>query len=188
MANFEKDGERVPLETHALHNELEKSRFGKVVSRTKSAAIFIPMVSMEQCERETSFVGHTDLLQSESYGDLLTHLAENQRVNQCLRDACGYSHVDRCMRVIDCGRHGHIRNKQSDQASALWRNNADAIACLNPSSSGFHYGIYVNAVPLTIETSVVNKYVYSLFWGFQVQILLSLYLITTTINGTRAYP
>ncbi|RDY01516.1 putative cyclic nucleotide-gated ion channel 20, chloroplastic, partial [Mucuna pruriens] len=90
-----------------------------------------------------------------------------QRVNQCLRDACGNSHIDRCMTVIDCGRHDHFRNHQSDQTSALWKNNADAIACLNPSSIGFQYGIYVNAVRLTTETSMVNKYVYSLFWGFQ---------------------
>ncbi|KAL5142791.1 putative cyclic nucleotide-gated ion channel 20, chloroplastic [Glycine soja] len=90
-----------------------------------------------------------------------------QRVNQCLRDACGNSDIDRCMTVIDCGRHGHTRNNYSDQTSSLWSNNSDAIACLNPSSSGFRYGIYVNGVPLTIETSVANKYIYSLFWGFQ---------------------
>ncbi|XP_027359099.1 probable cyclic nucleotide-gated ion channel 20, chloroplastic [Abrus precatorius] len=89
-----------------------------------------------------------------------------QRVNQCLRDACRNSPIARCMTLIDCG-HGHTGNNESDKALALWSKNADAIACLNPSPGGFHYGIYANAVPLTTETNVVNKYVYSLFWGFQ---------------------
>ncbi|XP_058755122.1 probable cyclic nucleotide-gated ion channel 20, chloroplastic isoform X1 [Vicia villosa] len=39
--------------------------------------------------------------------------------------------------------------------------------CLDSSSGAFSYGIYANAIPLYIETSVVNKYVYALFWGFQ---------------------
>jgi len=72
------------------------------------------------------------------------------------------------MTVIDCGRQGYIRDKHSNQASALWNNNTDAIACLNPSPNGFQFGIYAYAVPLTMETSVPNKYIYSLFWGFQV--------------------
>ncbi|BAU02617.1 hypothetical protein LR48_Vigan10g044800 [Vigna angularis] len=90
-----------------------------------------------------------------------------QRVNQCLRDVCGKSRIDRCTTIIDCGRRGYIRNNYSDQASALWNNNTDAIACLNSSPGGFQYGIYVNVVPLTTETSLINKYIYSLFWGFQ---------------------
>ncbi|XP_058779428.1 probable cyclic nucleotide-gated ion channel 20, chloroplastic isoform X2 [Vicia villosa] len=40
-------------------------------------------------------------------------------------------------------------------------------ACVNATSGVFSYGIYANAVPLTIETNVINKYVYALFWGFQ---------------------
>ena len=64
MANFEKHGEPAPSETHAQHDELENSRFGKVISRTKSASISIPMVSMEPYERETSLVGHTGPLPS----------------------------------------------------------------------------------------------------------------------------
>ncbi|KAL2334320.1 hypothetical protein Fmac_015533 [Flemingia macrophylla] len=99
--------------------------------------------------------------------DLFVVFPLPQRVNQCLRDACGSSHIERCMRVIDCG-HGHTRNNQSDQISALWSNNSNAIACLDPSLRAFNYGIYVTSVPLTIQTSVVNKYIYSLFWGFQI--------------------
>ncbi|XP_061355811.1 probable cyclic nucleotide-gated ion channel 20, chloroplastic [Gastrolobium bilobum] len=83
-----------------------------------------------------------------------------QRVNQCLRDACLKSNIDGCMTFIDCGR-------ASPQKSALWINNTDATACLDSSSGAFPYGIYASAVELTIETKVVNKYVYALFWGFQ---------------------
>ncbi|CAK8532268.1 unnamed protein product [Lathyrus sativus] len=39
--------------------------------------------------------------------------------------------------------------------------------CLDSSSGAFSYGIYANAVPLTKEIRVINKYVYALFWGFQ---------------------
>ncbi|XP_061355806.1 probable cyclic nucleotide-gated ion channel 20, chloroplastic isoform X1 [Gastrolobium bilobum] len=47
-------------------------------------------------------------------------------------------------------------------------NSTDAIACLNSTPSNDpYYGIYANAVELTIETKVVKKYLYSLFWGFQ---------------------
>ncbi|TKY44883.1 cyclic nucleotide-gated ion channel 20 [Spatholobus suberectus] len=89
-----------------------------------------------------------------------------QRVNQCLRNACHSSNIPGCMKFIDCGR-GHGSN-QPDLTSDQWINNSDAVACLDSSSNSFPYGIYVNAVPLTIETNVVNKYVYSLFWGFLV--------------------
>lgn len=89
-----------------------------------------------------------------------------QRVNQCLRNACHSSNIDGCMKFIDCGR-GH-----TDFAPDEWINNTNAVACL--TKEGFTYGIYENALPLTIETNIVNKYVYSLFWGFQVCISLSL--------------
>ncbi|XP_061369863.1 probable cyclic nucleotide-gated ion channel 20, chloroplastic isoform X2 [Gastrolobium bilobum] len=90
-----------------------------------------------------------------------------QRVNQCLRDACHNSNITGCMKFIDCG-HGLNGNNQSDLTSDQWNKNKDAIDCLNPPpDGGFSYGIYQNAVQLTVETNVVNKYVYSLFWGFQ---------------------
>jgi len=62
MANFEKDGEHRPSETHAQQNE--HFRFGKVVSRTRSASISVPVVSMEPYDRETSLVGHSGPLPS----------------------------------------------------------------------------------------------------------------------------
>jgi len=79
------------------------------------------------------------------------------------------------MRLIDCG-HG-----VTEFISDKWINNTDAVACLNPSPDGFTYGIYENGVPLTIETNIVKKYVYSLFWGFQVCISLSLSLPSVAI-------
>ncbi|XP_061355809.1 probable cyclic nucleotide-gated ion channel 20, chloroplastic [Gastrolobium bilobum] len=89
-----------------------------------------------------------------------------QRVNQCLRNACHSSTIPGCLNLIDCG-HGYHGNNQPGLTSEQWNNNTDAIACWNyPSNGTFVYGIYANAVPLTIRTDMVAKYVYSLFWGF----------------------
>nr|KYP39023.1 hypothetical protein KK1_039696 [Cajanus cajan] len=83
-----------------------------------------------------------------------------QRVNQCLRNACRDSNITGCSTFIDCGgASGH----KLDQ----WNSYANATACLDSSSGVFQYGIYNKAVALTMETRVVNKYVYALFWGFQ---------------------
>ncbi|KAG4952695.1 hypothetical protein JHK85_046562 [Glycine max] len=86
-----------------------------------------------------------------------------QRVNQCLRNACRDSNITGCSAFIDCG---YGPDNVSGRAE-VWNNNVNATACLNSSSDAFKYGIYVNAVPLTIETRVVHKYVFALFWGFQ---------------------
>ncbi|KAH1152383.1 hypothetical protein GYH30_045724 [Glycine max] len=86
-----------------------------------------------------------------------------QRVNQCLRNACRDSNITGCSAFIDCG---YGPDDVSGRAE-VWNNNVNATACLNSSSDAFKYGIYVNAVPLTIETRVVHKYVFALFWGFQ---------------------
>ncbi|KAK8479557.1 hypothetical protein V6N12_064055 [Hibiscus sabdariffa] len=82
-----------------------------------------------------------------------------QRVNQCLRNACRNSNITNCMEFIDCGS-GHTFN------NPIWMNNANVSACF--TEDGFDYGIYVPAVNLTTEESIVTRYVYSLFWGFQV--------------------
>ncbi|XP_061355810.1 probable cyclic nucleotide-gated ion channel 20, chloroplastic [Gastrolobium bilobum] len=97
-----------------------------------------------------------------------------QRVNQCLRDACRNSNIPGCLKLIDCGR-GYDGNNQAGLTSAQWNNNTDAINCLNPTTSSgfpstggdFNYGIYFPAVQLITENNVINKYVFSLFWGFQ---------------------
>ncbi|KAF8014594.1 hypothetical protein BT93_H0420 [Corymbia citriodora subsp. variegata] len=73
-----------------------------------------------------------------------------QRVYQCLQEACIINPCD----SVDCG-HGH--NIQGVNK------NVARTAC---SSVDGDYGIYKNAVDLT-RKSVVARYVYSLFWGFQ---------------------
>ncbi|XP_045817190.1 probable cyclic nucleotide-gated ion channel 20, chloroplastic [Trifolium pratense] len=84
-----------------------------------------------------------------------------QRVNQCLRDACHLSELVGCKELIDCDANA------PNETAPQWRNNTRANDCLNPTSGVFAYGIYGSAVQLTIETRVINKYVYALFWGFQ---------------------
>ncbi|WJX71911.1 hypothetical protein P8452_55851 [Trifolium repens] len=81
-----------------------------------------------------------------------------QRVNQCLRNACKRTFLPDCMGLIDCNAKGTSTN---------WTNDEGAKACLSTTSGTFPYGIYEKAVPLTIETDLLNKYVYALFWGFQ---------------------
>ncbi|XP_057812390.1 probable cyclic nucleotide-gated ion channel 20, chloroplastic [Salvia miltiorrhiza] len=91
-----------------------------------------------------------------------------QRVNQCFRDACGNSNMTKsdCMMFIDCG-HGNVaeRFKNYNDSWTIWKNNENATACFG--KDGFDYGIYENAVNLTTYRSLVKRYVYSLFWGFQ---------------------
>ncbi|KEH26823.1 cyclic nucleotide gated channel protein [Medicago truncatula] len=97
-----------------------------------------------------------------------------QRVNQCLRDACHHSNLLGCMDLIDCD------SKVGNISATLWSEDKSADACLNATSGAFSYGIYGNAIPLTIETKVINKYVYALFWGFQ-------QIITLAGNQTPSY-
>lgn len=88
-----------------------------------------------------------------------------QRVNQCLRDACHDSGILNCMRFIDCGHGDDYHEFTSDQTWHQWRNNSNATACF--SGGDFSFGIYQQAVNLTAEESVVTRYTYALFWGFQ---------------------
>lgn len=89
-----------------------------------------------------------------------------QRVNQCLRDACHDSQIGRCREFIDCG-HGNDYSKfSSDPSWNQWKNDTNSIACF--STDGFDYGIYQQAVNLTTNHSLFTRYIYSLFWGFQV--------------------
>ncbi|KAJ9542617.1 hypothetical protein OSB04_029123 [Centaurea solstitialis] len=92
-----------------------------------------------------------------------------QRVNQCLRDACHNSGIERCLDFIDCGG-GDAFGKFEGRLTAWqsWKDNKKSSACFN--EDGFPYGIYVKAVNLTTENSIITRYVYSFFWGFQKQI------------------
>ncbi|BBH04228.1 cyclic nucleotide-binding transporter 1 [Prunus dulcis] len=89
-----------------------------------------------------------------------------QRVNQCFRDVCHDSGIRGCMSFIDCGHGNEIEgSKVEDPVRDSWKNYTNASACLD--KDGFDYGIYSQAVNLTTENSVITRYVYALFWGFQ---------------------
>ncbi|XP_073010183.1 probable cyclic nucleotide-gated ion channel 20, chloroplastic isoform X1 [Typha latifolia] len=88
-----------------------------------------------------------------------------QRVNKCLQDACSTSGIRSCQFLIDCGRGDNLQ--EFDQSNRQqWLNEFTSTDCLN-SSGHFQYGIYEQAVSLTTKDSVVTRYIYSLFWGFQ---------------------
>lgn len=70
------------------------------------------------------------------------------------------------MRFIDCGHGNEFGEFESDLAWDSWKSNNSTIGCFTPD--GFSYGIYVPAVNLTTEQSIITRYIYSLFWGFQV--------------------
>ncbi|XP_010932484.1 probable cyclic nucleotide-gated ion channel 20, chloroplastic [Elaeis guineensis] len=88
-----------------------------------------------------------------------------QRVNQCLRDACNSTSVAPiCASLIDCGSGNSV--ELSPQNRQYWVNDPNSSDCFNKDGH-FEYGIYQLAVLLTTEKSVVKRYTYSLFWGFQ---------------------
>ncbi|XP_065622172.1 probable cyclic nucleotide-gated ion channel 20, chloroplastic isoform X2 [Quercus suber] len=98
--------------------------------------------------------------------DLFAVLPLPQRVNQCLRLACHKSGLDACTRLIDCGDGKNFKHFPNNSA---WTDNDNAAACF--TEDGFPYGIYKAAVNLTTEHSIVTRYIFSLFWGFQVFLL-----------------
>ncbi|KAF9624711.1 hypothetical protein IFM89_013249 [Coptis chinensis] len=90
-----------------------------------------------------------------------------QRVNQCLRDACADSDLKKyCKMLTDCGY-----SKTPDDFNKIlvrkdWKDNKTAIDCFEKDGH-FSYGIYQQAVKITTIPSIVTRYIYSLFWGFQ---------------------
>ncbi|CAH9052997.1 unnamed protein product [Cuscuta europaea] len=88
-----------------------------------------------------------------------------QRVNQCLREACHKSQIKRCKEFIDCGHGSDYSDFSSDSSWIQWKNDGNASACFR--TDGFDYGIYDHVVNLATKHSLVKRYVYSLFWGFQ---------------------
>ncbi|XP_057812453.1 probable cyclic nucleotide-gated ion channel 20, chloroplastic isoform X2 [Salvia miltiorrhiza] len=90
------------------------------------------------------------------------YLLSIQRVNQCLEDACG---GNKCMAFINCN-HGHHKVSFADDSQwDLWKNNEKASACF--TKDGFDFGICEAAVNLTTHRDTLDRYLYSLFWGFQ---------------------
>ncbi|MQM16712.1 hypothetical protein Taro_049671 [Colocasia esculenta] len=109
-----------------------------------------------------------------------------QRVSKCLKDACTESRLffnctaNACKQAIDCGRGSnetilsrHDSSCDFARGLSLWQNNSNASACLSKDSSdssknfSFNYGIYQQAPLITKRQSIVVRYIYSLFWGFQ---------------------
>ncbi|KAK9118016.1 hypothetical protein Scep_016109 [Stephania cephalantha] len=91
-----------------------------------------------------------------------------QRVNQCLRKACTKSKINYCKDFIDCGTDDDDMKKKFgiNQFWNQWTNNTMATDCFKKDGD-FKYGIYGEAVELTTISSVITRYIYSLFWGFQ---------------------
>ncbi|XP_058108469.1 probable cyclic nucleotide-gated ion channel 20, chloroplastic isoform X3 [Magnolia sinica] len=93
-----------------------------------------------------------------------------QRVSQCLRDVCSNGKIKDCKIFIDCGRDGeNIQDFSLSHADAwmLWRTNENVNDCFVTDSGHFSYGIYQLVVLISTEQSIVTRYMYSLFWGFQ---------------------
>lgn len=91
-----------------------------------------------------------------------------QRVNQCLQNACAASNIPSCKIFRDCGRDIDFGG-QNGQIRQQWYNDSASTACFNTGDDAtFQYGIYQQAVLLATKRSAVTRYIYSLFWGFQV--------------------
>ncbi|XP_074587660.1 putative cyclic nucleotide-gated ion channel 20, chloroplastic [Curcuma longa] len=85
-----------------------------------------------------------------------------QRVNQCLQDACTLSQFSNCRTLIDCGT-----DDAAGRVDGTWVNHSNSTSCFDTDNGNFRYGIYEQAVLLTTRPSVVQRYIYALFWGFQ---------------------
>lgn len=70
------------------------------------------------------------------------------------------------MEFIDCGHGNDFEDFKKDTTWELWKSDVNATACFGQDT--FDYGIYQNVVNLTTRHNVVTRYVYSMFWGFQV--------------------
>ncbi|KAG6553137.1 hypothetical protein Mapa_005196 [Marchantia paleacea] len=89
-----------------------------------------------------------------------------QRVNQCLQDNCRDENGCELF-FLDCGDNTSPDFTYDDPKRVFWIANTDVGSnCLGPDPS-FAYGIYVMGVQVAMEKKVINKYIYSLFWGFQ---------------------
>ncbi|KAI3724167.1 hypothetical protein L2E82_35935 [Cichorium intybus] len=88
-----------------------------------------------------------------------------QRVNQCLRDACHNSTIVGCTKFIDCRQWNESWAFEGDQIWNHWKQNKNSSSCF--TEDGFPYGIYVKAVNLTTDKSIITRCAYSMFWGLQ---------------------
>ncbi|ERN11112.1 hypothetical protein AMTR_s00024p00155680 [Amborella trichopoda] len=91
-----------------------------------------------------------------------------QRVNVCLRDACWkFINTSACFEFLDCGHGSYLEKFKESSLWDSWKNNSVAAQCYDAKNGPFPYGIYGTAVPVTIESRIISRYIYSLFWGFQ---------------------
>ncbi|KAJ6418694.1 hypothetical protein OIU84_001963 [Salix udensis] len=98
------------------------------------------------------------------------YLSGLRRVNQCLLEACHYTGFqEQCLKFLECG-HGNANEEYGSEPNWLnWTHNSNASKCFQMGGppTGFDYGIYAKTVNLTSK-NFINRYIYSLFWGFQV--------------------
>lgn len=105
MADLEKD--EVPMLSDTQKQPSEEpvsSKFQRLVSRTRSASISIPMSSMEPYERETSLVGHTGPLRSERktpFVQMSGPLYVNHRPGNILRQNSGVTREKAAERMTE---------------------------------------------------------------------------------------
>lgn len=102
------------------------------------------------------------------------HFLWLQRVNTCLQDACTADNASSILcfsSYLDCGLGDPYNRTPAD---INWTSQTSATSsCLLPNAT-FQYGIYgPMGFQVAQEFSVVNKYIYSVFWGFLVIILSS---------------
>lgn len=86
-----------------------------------------------------------------------------QSVNHCLHNSWFALNITSCAQFIDCGYGigGLDRVKRQ-----RWFNDSMSRSCFDTANGFFKYGIYEQSVLLTTEPAI-NRYTYSLFWGFQ---------------------
>ncbi|XP_047983656.1 probable cyclic nucleotide-gated ion channel 20, chloroplastic isoform X2 [Salvia hispanica] len=88
-----------------------------------------------------------------------------QRVNKCFEDAChGGNKTSNCTKFISCN-HGYEKRFTPMPDWNDWKNNENASVCFMKDS--FDFGIFEAAVNLTTHREIFDRYLYSLFWGFQ---------------------
>ena len=88
-----------------------------------------------------------------------------QRVNKCFEDAChGGNTTSNCTKFISC-YHGYEKRFTPMPDWNDWKNNENASVCFMKDS--FDFGIFEAAVNLTTHRDIFDRYLYSLFWGFQ---------------------
>ncbi|XP_042006382.1 probable cyclic nucleotide-gated ion channel 20, chloroplastic isoform X2 [Salvia splendens] len=92
------------------------------------------------------------------------YLLSIQRVNKCLQDVCDRNKTSNCMKYLSCN-HNYEKRFADIPDWNDWKNNENASACF--TKDGFDFGICEAAVNLTTHKDIFDRYLYSLFWGFQ---------------------